>query len=1631
MKIQCPVPDCGYETEDCSDTTLLNTLMTLHAGSHIATATAPTPPTVSPRVEKLRRPTISLAGNSEEWAYFETRWDEYREGSKLTGQDVVVQLLECCSEDLRRDLIRTAGGSLFNKGEKEVKEAIKVLAVRQENSMVARVKLHNMKQDRDEPIRLFGARIKSQAATCKYVTPCPSCSHQVHYSEAIMRDVLSRGIADPDIQQGILGDQDQDRTFEQVLTLVEAKESGKRSVARLAQSEGASAAGSTYRREKWQVEKTAIASSTCSYCGVKGHGKSAPPRIRRKECAAYGHTCQHCEKEHHFESMCRSKGKQKPKTQETAKTNEDAGATFDGLCSVNTYSRHSMNLDHHLYDHLNDRWIRRASLPQPYIKVKIQALRQDYRDLGFELRANSTSLNQNAMADTGCQSCLIGVQVIKRMGLQHKDLIPVTMRMHAANNKAIKILRAAILRFSGTNESGHRMETREVVYVTEDSDKVYLSRQACMALGMISATFPTVGEIDDNPTNTHRGGVENGAIRDEKALDPCNCPKRAPPPLLPTTLPFAPHASNREKLQSYLVEHYKASTFNTCEHQLLPMMKGPEMRLMVDQEASPVACHTPIPVPLHWQKEVKAGLDQDVRLGVLEQVPIGTPVTWCHRMVVCAKKSGKPRRTVDFQQLNKHATRETHHTQSPFHQARSVPHGKLKTVFDAWNGYHSVPLHPDDRHLTTFITPWGRYRYCVAPQGYIASGDGYSRRYDEIVADFPCKTKCIDDTLLWADCIEDSFFQTAKWLDICGRNGIMLNLDKFVFGKPEVEFAGFTISMNSVRPCEKYLQAIRDFPTPQNITDIRSWFGLVNQVSYAFSMADRMQPFRQLLKPDNQFIWNDQMDRIFNESKGVIIREIEEGVKIFDKDKPTCLATDWSKDGIGFWLFQKHCTCPKDTPFCCRYGWKISLVGSRFTHSAESRYAPIEGEALAVAEALNKARFFVLGCRDLTIAVDHKPLLKILGDRSLEDIPNSRLRNLKEKTLGYRFHITHIPGVRNKAADAVSRYPTGTTEPEKLILLDDIAAADTATIPSNYEIQHNFLSGIRVMELTDHNQISYNEEATQTAIATLEALQANTWDRTRQETASDENMHQLISIIEDGMPEVSDGLPVPLRAFHQFREHLHTLDGVILYKDRIVIPPSLRQDTLLALHSAHQGTSHMIARAESSVFWPGITADITETRARCNHCNKIAPSQPSAPPMPLVLPVYPFQCICADFFTHKGMNYLVIVDRYSNWPVIERAANGATGLIDSLRRTFTTYGIPDELASDGGPEFTATATCNFLKAWGVHHRLSSVAFPHSNCRAEVGVKTVKRLMANNTGPNGQLDTDALQRAILQYRNTPDPTTKLSPAMCVFGRPIKDFIPIPRGKYKPHTTWRETLAAREEALRNRHMKSAEYWSEHTKRLPTLAVGDQVRIQNQTGPHPTKWDKTGCIIEVRQFDQYVVRVDGSGRMTTRNRKFLRKYVPVHRPPPLRDISEDYRPQPAEIIPPPIDNLSREPIPTPGENAADNGGSPQPDKLPTTPAKPGSPLTVERSVHTNTNPPDNTYPDHNTPNTPDAPMDTLPPNTNCTPTQQPAGLRTRIGRLIRPPKWHADYTSSSHQSSPIKTWGEIEDNDLSLHA
>ena len=178
------------------------------------------------------------------------------------------------------------------------------------------------------------------------------------------------------------------------------------------------------------------------------------------------------------------------------------------------------------------------------------------------------------------------------------------------------------------------------------------------------------------------------------------------------------------------------------------------------------------------------------------------------------------------------------------------------------------------------------------------------------------------------------------------------------------------------------------------------------------------------------------------------------------------------------------------SPSCCSDGWKLCLVGSRFTTPTESRYAPVEGEALAVAYALHQTRYYILGCSSLIVVTDHKPLVQILNDRSLTDITNRRLLNLKEKTLPYSFTMQHISGAKNKGPDA-SRYPSqGTNQKlEEENMADDIAVQSEAV--NTLYVASNIVS----------------------------------WAMVKEATADDETLQRLKAALISGMPGIRDVHP--------------------------------------------------------------------------------------------------------------------------------------------------------------------------------------------------------------------------------------------------------------------------------------------------------------------------------------------------------------------------------------------------------------------------------------------------------------------------------------------------------------------------
>ena len=174
---------------------------------------------------------------------------------------------------------------------------------------------------------------------------------------------------------------------------------------------------------------------------------------------------------------------------------------------------------------------------------------------------------------------------------------------------------------------------------------------------------------------------------------------------------------------------------------------------------------------------------------------------------------------------------------------------------------------------------------------------------------------------MWDSDLESHWWRMIDFLERLGNNGIILNPDKFQFAKRTINFAGFQISDSQICPLGKFLNAIREFPTPSKITDVRSWFGLVNQVAHYNQLTNHIAPFKPLLSSKNKFEWTPELNTAFLKSKLAIIEVIKEGVEIFDINKRTCLRPDWSKTGIGFFLSQKHCQRNSSSPGCCPNGW--------------------------------------------------------------------------------------------------------------------------------------------------------------------------------------------------------------------------------------------------------------------------------------------------------------------------------------------------------------------------------------------------------------------------------------------------------------------------------------------------------------------------------------------------------------------------------------------------------------------------------------------------------------------------------------------------------------------------------------
>ena len=855
-------------------------------------------------------------------------------------------------------------------------------------------------------------------------------------------------------------------------------------------------------------------------------------------------------------------------------------------------------------------------------------------------------------------------------------------------------------------------------------------------------------------------------------------------------------------------------------------MKGERFKIHLKEEAKPFCVTAPRTIPYAYRDKVQQELHTLESQGIIQ--PVTEPTEWCAPIVVAPKRDcDNVRICIDFSKLNKFVKREFYSSGTPMDAIADISdeHSKFFTVFDALKGYHQCPLDEQSQVLTTFMTPFGRYKFLRAPYGICSISEHYNRRMDEAFTGLCNYRRIVDDVIIFDRDRSTHLAHVRQFLQRCADKGISLNKEKFKFAQTSTTFAGYQLSEDGYKVDHRLMAAIRDFPLPGNVTDLRSFFGLANQLAGSTDkIAQYLHPLRPLLKSNNDFLWGPDHTKAFDLAK-IALSDVAT-LKFFDPAKTTRLMTDASNTGLGFVLQQKH----RDT-------WQVIQAGSRFLSDPESRYATIEKEMLGVAWAVKKCHKFLAGLAHFEVITDHNPLLPILNNRRLDEIENPRLQRLRTKLMGYNFTAFWQKGVLHAAPDALSRHP----------IFDPVSADEIAEYPGPYPCQ--------IAAVQQRNELNLKLQEV------LEAAQV------------DPEYQQLKSLIFSGFPHSKNILPDRMKPFWRVRHDLTLDDDFVLFGCRLFIPNVLRERVLYHLHESHQGITRTKERARLAVYWPGIDGDIEKIIAACKECQDELPSLPKEPMIQRAQPDRPFQHLAVDFAQYNGLNYLIMVDSYTDWPSIQVMHRDITAksLISALRDYFARTAIPDVVFSDGGPQFTSQKFANFLLDWGVMHLMSSPGYPQSNGKAEATVKAMKKLIRRCTNHSG-LDENLLARSLLQYRNTPNRKDRLSPAQKLYGHPIQDTLPVHRRAFDPkwQLKFNDFESRKTESLR----KTQTHYNQHATPLPEISVGTRVAVQNRESK---LFDIYGTVIFIdNKFRKYSIKTDNGG-MLIRNRKFIRKRVP----------------------------------------------------------------------------------------------------------------------------------------------------------
>lgn len=382
---------------------------------------------------------------------------------------------------------------------------------------------------------------------------------------------------------------------------------------------------------------------------------------------------------------------------------------------------------------------------------------------------------------------------------------------------------------------------------------------------------------------------------------------------------------------------------------------------------------------------------------------------YASRIVLQNKKDGSKRMCIDFREINKRTVRDVHPLPLIDDQLDQLRGKRYFSLIDLKSGFHHINLDEESRKYTAFVTSSGQYEYTKVPFG-LCNGPAVFTRFISQVLKPLLKDKTvqvyIDDILLGTETIEEHISVLQKLFDILRKNKLAIQIKKCHFLKTKIDFLGYEVSAVGIKPSNRHVEAVKNFPIPKNVHELYRFIGLTSFFRrFIPNHSILAKPLYDLIRKDTAFVFGEKQLQAFEILKERLVTNPV--LRIYNPIAETELHTDASSVGFGGCLLQKQ---DDDGLF-----HPIMYFSKRAT-AAESKYHSFELETIALIYSLNRFRVYLHGLK-FTIVTDCNALKQTLAKQEL----NAKISRWALELQCYDYTIVHREARRMQHVDALSR----------------------------------------------------------------------------------------------------------------------------------------------------------------------------------------------------------------------------------------------------------------------------------------------------------------------------------------------------------------------------------------------------------------------------------------------------------------------------------------------------------------------------------------------------------------------------------------------------------------------------------